>query len=73
MQTIELGPLTLFRPGGEGTMGHIIALPCFKNKIDLSTGNPILDKFFLMDWVKKLFIFVFINLVFEHKTYVVKK
>ena len=31
--------------GGGGTMGHIIALPYFKNKIHLLTGKPMFNQF----------------------------
>ena len=52
---------------GGGTMGHIIALPYPKNLIALSTGKQRLNKFLLMDWNKKLDVFSFLRLVFEHK------
>ena len=53
--------------GGGGTMGHIIALPYPKSLIDLSTGKLMLNIFLLMDWNKKLYICLFLNLIFEHK------
>ena len=53
--------------GAGGTMGHIIALPYPKNWIDLSAGNPMLNIFFFINWYKKVYIFFFIYLVFEHK------
>ena len=48
-------------------MGHIIALPYHKNLNGLSTGQPMLNKFLLMDLNKKIDIFLFLNMVFEHK------
>ena len=47
-------------------MGHIVALPYLKNKIDILTGKPMCIIFFEA-WDKKLYIFVWIKLVFEHK------
>ena len=49
------------------TMAHIIALPYPKSLIDLSTGKLMLNSFLLMDWNKKLYICLFLNLVFKHK------
>ena len=34
------------KEGGVGTIGHIIALPYLKDKIDLSMGKPMLNNFF---------------------------
>ena len=48
-------------------MAHIIDLLYLKHLIDLSKGKAMLNEFLWRDWNKKLYIFLFFNLVFEHK------